>query len=138
MTASTMGLKELLEKTADPNFLREMIGFTAQRLMELKVETVTGAAHGARDPDRLTHRNAYRAREWETRAGTVHLQIPKIRKGSYFPAFREPCRMSEKALTAVIQGGAAKRIYNIQGVSTRSVDDLVQAMGMSGISKIHR
>jgi putative transposase len=122
MTSSNMDLKELLEKTADPDILREMIGFTAQRLMELEVETVTGAAHGSRDPDRLTYRNGYRARQWETRAGTVHLQIPKIRKGSYFPGFLEPRRMSEKALTAVIQ-----EAY-IQGVSTRSVDDLVQAM----------
>jgi putative transposase len=129
MTATNMDLRELLEKTADPDFLREMIGFTAQRLMELEVETRTGAAHGTRDPDRLTHRNGYRARDWETRAGTVHLQIPKIRKGSYFPGFLEPRRMSEKALTAVIQ-----EAY-VQGVSTRSVDDLVQAMGMSGISK---
>jgi putative transposase len=129
MTATNMDLRELLEKTADTDFLREMIGFTAQRLMELEVETLTGAAHGARDPDRLTHRNGYRAREWQTRAGTVRLQIPKIRQGSYFPGFLEPRRMAEKALTAVIQ-----EAY-IQGVSTRSVDDLVQAMGMNGISK---
>jgi transposase-like protein len=129
MTASTMDLKELLEKTADTDFLREMIGFTAQRLMELEVETLTGAAHASRNADRLTHRNGYRAREWETRAGTVGLPIPKIRKGSYFPGFLEPRRMGEKALTAVIQEAW------IQGVSTRSVDDLVQAMGMSGISK---
>jgi putative transposase len=129
MTATNMDLRELLEKTADTDFLREMIGFTAQRLMELEVEILTGAAHGTRDPDRLTHRNGYRAREWETRAGTVHLQIPKIRKGSYFPGFLEPRRMGEKALSAVIQ-----EAY-IQGVSTRSVDNLVQAMGMTGISK---
>jgi transposase-like protein len=129
MTATNMDLKEFLEKTADTDFLREMIGFTAQRLMELEVETLTRAAHGARDPDRLTHRNGYRAREWGTRAGTVELRIPKIRQGSYFPGFLEPRRMGEKALTAVIQ-----EAY-IQGVSTRSVDDLVQAMGMSGISK---
>jgi putative transposase len=129
MTATTMDLKELLEKTADPDFLREMIGFTAQRLMELEVEIRTGAAHDTRDPDRLTHRNGYRAREWETRAGTVHLQIPKSRKGRCFPAFLEPRRMSEKALTAVVQDAY------VQGVSTRSVDDLVQAMGMMGISK---
>ena len=103
MTTTNMDLKELLEKTVDPDFLREMIGFTAQRLMDLEVETLTGAAHGVRDPDRLTHRNGYPAREWETRAGTVHLQIPKIRKGSYFPGFLEPRRMGEKALTAVIQ-----------------------------------
>jgi putative transposase len=129
MTATNMDLCELLEKTTDPDFLREMIGFTAQRLMELEVETHTGAAHGSRNAERLTHRNGYRAREWETRAGTVHLQIPKIRKGSYFPGFLEPRRMAEKALTAVVQ-----EAY-IQGISTRSVDDLVQAMGMTGISK---
>ena len=82
-----------------------------------------------RSPDRLTHRNGYRERSWETRAGTVELKIPKLRKGSYFPGFLEPRRMAEKALTAVVQ-----EAY-IQGVSTRSVDDLVQAMGMSGISK---
>jgi putative transposase len=129
MTATNMDLRELLEKTADTDFLREMIGFTAQRLMELEVETLTGAAHGRRSADRLTHRNGYRGREWDTRAGTVELRIPKIRKGSYFPGFLEPRRMGEKALTAVIQ-----EAY-IQGVSTRSVDDLVQAMGMTGISK---
>jgi transposase-like protein len=106
-----------------------MIGFTAQRLMELEVETLTGAPLSSRTADRLTHRNGYRAREWETRAGTVELRIPKIRQGSYFPGFLEPRRMGEKALTAVIQ-----EAY-IQGVSTRSVDDLVQAMGMTGISK---
>ena len=129
MTTTNMDLKELLEKTADTDFLREMIGFTAQRLMELEVETLTGAAHSRRSADRFTHRNGYRSREWDTRAGTVELHIPKIRKGSYFPGFLEPRRMGEKALTAVIQ-----EAY-IQGVSTRSVDDLVQAMGMTGISK---
>ena len=106
-----------------------MIGFTAERLMAVEVEGLTGAAHGERTPDRFTHRNGYRERSWETRAGTVALKIPKLRKGSYFPGFLEPRRMAEKALTAVVQ-----EAY-IQGVSTRSVDDLVQAMGMSGISK---
>ena len=129
MTDDTMNLRGLLEKTADTDFLREMISFTAQRLMELDVESLTGAPHGARAPDRLAHRNGYRERDWETRAGTVELRIPKLRKGSYFPGFLEPRRMAEKALTAVIQ-----EAY-VQGISTRSVDDLVQAMGMSGISK---
>jgi putative transposase len=129
MTDENMNLRDLLEKTADTDFLREMIGFTAQRLMELEVESLTGAPHGARAPDRLTHRNGYRERDWETRAGTVELHIPKLRRGSYFPGFLEPRRMAEKALTAVIQ-----EAY-VQGISTRSVDDLVQAMGMSGISK---
>ena len=129
MTDENMNLRDLLEKTADTDFLRDMIGFTAQRLMELEVESLTGAPHGARAPDRLTHRNGYRERDWETRAGTVELRIPKLRRGSYFPGFLEPRRMAEKALTAVIQ-----EAY-VQGISTRSVDELVQAMGMSGISK---
>jgi len=129
MTDNTMNLRNLLEKSVDTDFLREMIGFTAQRLMELEVENQTGAAYGARTPERLAHRNGYRERDWETRAGTVELRIPKLRKGSYFPGFLEPRRMAEKALTAVIQ-----EAY-VHGVSTRSVDDLVQAMGMTGISK---
>ena len=129
MTDEMMTLRTLLEKSSDAELVREMIGFTAQRLMELEVEGLTGAAHGERSPERLNQRNGYRDRAWETRAGTVELRIPKLRKGSYFPGFLEPRRMSEKALTAVVQ-----EAY-VHGVSTRSVDDLVQAMGMSGISK---
>ena len=129
MTDDMMSLRTLLEKSSDAELLREMVGFAAQRLMELEVESLTGAAHGARDPDRINHRNGYRDRIWETRAGTVELRIPKLRKGSYFPGFLEPRRVAEKALSAVIQ-----EAY-VHGVSTRSVDELVQAMGMSGISK---
>ncbi len=129
MTDDMMTLRTLLEKSSDADLLREMIGFSAARLMELEVQGLTGAGYGERTPERLTHRNGYRERSWETRAGTVALKIPKLRKGSYFPGFLEPRRMAEKALAAVVQ-----EAY-VQGVSTRSVDDLVQAMGMSGISK---
>jgi transposase-like protein len=129
MTDDMISLQALLAKQPDADIVREMLGFTAQRLMELDVETMTGAAHGERNPDRLTQRNGYRDRTWETRVGTIELRIPKLRKGSYFPGFLEPRRMSEKALTAVVQ-----EAY-IQGISTRSVDELVRAMGMSGISK---
>ena len=101
MTDEMMSLQALLEKSSDTDLLREMIGFAAHRLMELEVESLTGAAHGERSSDRLTWRNGYRDRDWETRAGTVELRIPKLRKGSYFPGFLEPRRMAEKALTAV-------------------------------------
>jgi len=129
MTDGMMSLRTLLEKSSDADLLREMVGFAAQRLMELEVESLTGAAHGERSPERINHRNGYRDRMWETRAGAVELRIPKLRRGSYFPAFLEPRRLAEKALAAVVQ-----EAY-VHGVSTRSVDDLVQALGMTGISK---
>src|SRR6202045_3423627 len=129
MTDEMMSLRTLLEKSSEADLLREMVGFAAQRLMELEVESLTGAAHGERSPDRINHRNGYRDRIWETRAGAVELRIPKLRKSSSFPVFLEPRRLAEKALAAVVQ-----EAY-VHGVSTRSVDELVKAMGMTGISK---
>ncbi len=128
-TKSTMALTELAEKGGDADLLRDMIQFVAQRLMDMDVESLCAAFYGERSPERLNSRNGYRDRLWETRAGSVDLKIPKLRKGSYFPGFLEPRRTAEKALAAVIQ-----EAY-IQGVSTRSVDELVKAMGRGGISK---
>ena len=129
MTIDRITLKDLVEKGSDADLLREMLAFVTGRMMEMEVESLTGAGHGERSADRQNSRNGYRMRDWETRAGTVSVAIPKLRKGSYFPSFLDPRRASEKALVAVIQ-----EAY-VQGVSTRSVDALVKSMGMSGISK---
>jgi putative transposase len=86
----------LIEKGADADFLREMIEVISNRLMEMEVEGLTGAAHGERSVTRVNQRNGYRERAWETRVGTVDLAIPKLRKGSYFPAFLEPLGMAQR------------------------------------------
>ena len=101
MTTDMMNFRDFVEKTPDADLLREMIGFAAERLMELEVGAATGAGYGEKSPLRTAQRNGYRERDWETRAGTVELRIPKLRKGSYFPGFLEPRRMAEKALTAL-------------------------------------
>jgi transposase-like protein len=129
MTDERMQLIGLLEKTADADLLNEVIGFAANRLMELEADGLCNAGRHERSAERANYRNGYRDRAWETRAGTVDLKIPKLRKGSYFPVFLEHRRTSERALIAVIQ-----EAY-VHGISTRSVDDLVKAMGMTGISK---
>ena len=128
-TPTTIALSELAAKGADADFIKQMLQFALQRLMEMDVEALCKAAYGERSEERANSRNGYRERALETRAGTVDLKIPKLRTGSYFPDFLEPRRTAEKALTAVIQ-----EAY-IQGISTRSVDELVKAMGMSGVSK---
>ncbi len=129
MTDDRMALKALLEKASDNELLAEMLAFVANRLTALDVNGLCNADAHERSEGRTNDRNGYRDRAWQTRAGSVALKVPKLRKGSYFPEFLEPRRAAEKALTAVIQ-----EAY-VQGLSTRSVDDLVKAMGMTGISK---
>ena len=98
-------------------------------IMDAEVSARTGAEYGERSPERVTQRNGYRSRAWDTRVGTMELHIPKLREGSYFPSLLEPRRRSERALLAVIQ-----QAY-VEGVSTRWVDDLIKALGCEGISK---
>jgi putative transposase len=129
MAKTSIALTELAEKGPDVDFVRDMLRHAAQRLMDMDVEELCGAAYGEREEGRSNARNGYRDRLWETRSGAIDLRIPKLRKGSYFPGFLEPRRTAEKALTAVIQ-----EAY-VQGISTRSVDALAQAMGMTGVSK---
>jgi putative transposase len=124
-----IALLELVEKYADADLFRELGQYALQRLMEMEAEQIVGAGHHERSEERTTHRNGYRDRRLETRLGTMNLKIPKLRSGTYFPSFLEPRKMSEQALVAVVQEAYVK------GVSTRKVDDLVQALGMSGISK---
>jgi transposase-like protein len=123
MTIEEVVRKVLLDEHAD--VIREAVKAVAAELMELEVSELIGAERGERRPqDRATHRNGYRARRWDTRAGEIELQIPKIRQGSYFPSILEPRRRSEQALLAVVQ-----QAY-VCGVSTRRVDQLVESLGL--------
>jgi transposase-like protein len=129
MTEDTVTFLDRMQKLDGGDFLRGLAGAVLQKLMEHDVDNLIGAGRYERSDERATQRNGFRERAFETRLGTLDLKIPKLRKGSYFPGFLEPRRTGERALVAVIQEAW------IQGVSTRKVDDLVQAMGMSGISK---
>jgi transposase-like protein len=129
MTEDRMALVELLQKADDGDFLRSVAEAVLQLLMETDADGVIGAGRHERSPERLTYRNGHRPRSLDTRLGPLQLKIPKLRQGSYFPPFLEPRKTSERALVAVIQEAW------IGGVSTRRVDDLVQAMGLTGISK---
>ena len=132
MARDSIDLLELLRKQGmdgDVDFLREALRVLTDALMDAEVTARIGAERGERSPDRLTYRNGYRSRQWDTRVGTMELRIPKLREGSYFPSLLEPRRRSEKALLAVVQ-----QAY-VEGVSTRRVDDLVKALGCEGISK---
>jgi putative transposase len=122
MTAEQVVSYLLEEEGVD--FLRESLCWVVQQLMEAEVSELIGAEHGERSPERLTHRNGYRPRRWDTRAGELELAIPKIRRGSYFPSFLEPRRRSEQALVSVIE-----QAY-VCGVSTRKVDQLVESLGL--------
>ena len=133
MADDSMSLLETLRKLSaggDADFLREGVRMLAQQLMEAEVGELTGAPKGVRDPGaRLTHRNGYRDRRWDTRVGTIDLAIPRVRDGSYLPSLLDPRRRTERALLAVVQ-----EAY-VAGVSTRRVDDLVRAMGIEGMSR---
>ena len=132
MVKERMDLLELLRKggmDGDVDFLREALRVLVEGIMDVEVSSRIGAEYGERSPERVTQRNGYRSRAWDTRVGTMDLHIPKLREGSYFPSLLEPRRRSERALLAVIQ-----QAY-VEGVSTRRVDDLVKALGCGGISK---
>jgi transposase-like protein len=129
MTEERLPLQELLAKAGDGDFLRSVAEAVLQLLMEADVEGLIGAGRYERSGERLNYRNGFRDRTLDTRLGALQLRIPKLRQGTYFPPFLEPRKTSERALVAVIQEAW------VGGVSTRRVDDLVQAMGLSGISK---
>jgi transposase-like protein len=127
-----IGLSELLRKAMieqDAGFLKEGVRVLSQALMEMEVEEHVGAGRHERSAERVGQRNGYRERSWDTRVGTVELKVPRVRDSSYFPSLLEPRRKAERALSAVVQ-----EAY-VHGVSTRKVDELVKALGMTGISK---
>ncbi len=127
-----MALIELLRKAEleqDTDVLREGVRVLSQALMELELSQHLHAERYEQTTERTGQRNGYRERQWDTRVGTIELQVPRVRDGSFFPSLLAPRRRAEQALTAVVQ-----EAY-VQGVSTRRVDDLVQALGMQGISK---
>jgi putative transposase len=132
VTEESMDLVEYLRKRGeepDVDFLREAVSMVMRGIMEAEVTEKAGAGYGERTPERVTQRNGYRARPWDTRVGTLELRIPKVREGSYYPSLLEPRRRSERALLSVVQ-----QAY-IEGVSTRRVDELVKSLGCEGISK---
>ena len=132
MVTESVDVLELLRKQAsgaDIDFLREAVAVLAEAVMDHEVSAQVGAGYGERSEMRTTRRNGYRPRRWDTRVGSIDLQIPKLRQGSYFPALLEPRRRAERALLAVVQ-----QAY-VEGVSTRRVDDLVRSLGCEGISK---
>lgn len=122
MTIAEVVREVLRDEHAD--VIRESVRAVAQELMEAEISELIGAQHGERTEDRATHRNGYRPRRWDTRAGEIELQIPKIRQGSYFPSFLQPRKRSEQALVSVVQ-----QAY-VCGVSTRRVDQLVESLGL--------
>ena len=130
---NTMGAGELvrkyLESEAGSELLGEMVKMAAELLMDAEVDQLCGAGYGERAEGRLNSRNGHRRRRWDTRAGTIELEVPKLRRGSYFPGLLEPRRRAEQALVSVVS-----QAY-VEGVSTRRVDDLVKAMGIDGMSK---
>jgi transposase-like protein len=132
MTDPSKALLEYLRKVGmglQPDFLREAIRVMSELLMELEVSQQIGAERYERSDKRTTQRNGYRERTWETRVGEIDLHIPKLRQGSYYPSLLEPRRRAEQALLAVVQ-----QAY-IEGVSVRRVDDLLKALGLTGIDK---
>jgi transposase-like protein len=122
-------LRKYLESPAGSDLLGEMVKMAAELLMDADVDVLCNASYGERSPDRVNSRNGHRERRWDTRAGTITLDVPKLRRGSYLPTLLEPRRRAEQALVSVVC-----QAY-IEGVSTRRVDDLVKAMGIDGISK---